>query len=102
MFNNFLIKYIAKNRILAIVFVYFLLSTILHATTGVDICIPCLWKSIFEIECPGCGLTTAFISLMKLNLKHAIETNWLILIVLPFGTFYLIKDVVKFKNTNSL
>ncbi len=102
MLNNFLIKYIANNKILAIVFVYFLFSTVLHATLGIDICIPCLWKSIFGIECPGCGLTTAFICLLKLNFKNAVETNWLILIVLPFATFYLIQDIIKFKNTNCL
>jgi hypothetical protein len=39
---------------------------------------------------------------LKLNFKNAVETNWLILIVLPFATFYLIQDIIKFKNTNCL
>ena len=96
--SNTIIKYIAKNKILAIVGFYFLFSAILKAVADIDICIPCIWKSIFGVHCPGCGLTTAFISLIKLNFKNAFVTNWLIFIIVPFGIYYMIQDYVKFQE----
>ena len=91
-------KYIAKNKILAIFGFYFISSAILKSVAGIDICIPCVWKSIFGVHCPGCGLTNAFISLIELNFKNAFETNWLIFIIVPLGTYYLANDYVKFKR----
>jgi hypothetical protein len=93
---NTIIKYIARNKIFTIVGFYFLFSAILKATAEIDICIPCIWKSIFGVHCPGCGLTTAFISLIKLNFKNAFVTNWLIFIILPFGIYYIKQDYVDF------
>ena len=95
---NTIIKYIAKNKFLLIVGFYFLFSAILKAVAEIDICIPCLWKSIFGFQCPGCGLTTAFISLLDLNFKNAFESNWLIYIIVPFGIYYMIQDYVKFQE----
>jgi hypothetical protein len=94
--SNSILKYISKNKILAIISLYFFSSTILKAVSNKDLCIPCIWKSIFGIQCPGCGLTTAFISLIKLNFKNAFETNWLIFIIVPFGIYYLTQDYLKF------
>lgn len=93
--------YILKNKIISIVALYFLVSTILKATTGIDICIPCLWTLIFGFHCPGCGLTTAFISILKLNFIEAFESNWLIFIILPAGLYFLINDFVKYKKEYS-
>jgi hypothetical protein len=97
MFNT-LLKYLAENKILALVGIYFLFSTVLKATTEIDICIPCLWKSIFGIQCPGCGLTTAFISLIELDYRKAFDSNWLIFIIAPFGFYFMTLDYVKFRR----
>jgi len=93
-----LIKYIAKNKIISIVGFYFLFSVVLKALTDIDICIPCIWKSVFGFHCPSCGLTTAFISIIKLDFKNAIETNSLIFIIVPFGIYYMTRDYVKFQR----
>lgn len=93
-----IIKYIARNKICAIVGFYFLFSIILKATAEIDICIPCLWKAIFGVQCPGCGLTTAFISLIELNYRKAFESNWLIYIIVPFVIYYLTQDYIKFSR----
>ena len=96
--SNTIIKYITKNKILSIVCFYFLSSVILKAVADIDICIPCIWKSIFGVLCPGCGLTTAFISLIELNFNNAFETNWLIFIIVPFRIYYMTQDYVKFQR----
>ena len=100
-----IIKYIANNKYIAIVGFYLLFSTVLKAITDIDICIPCLWKTIFNFECLGCGLTTAFISVLKLNFKNAYETNWVIFIIVPVGIYYITQDFVTFRrkyNTKEL
>ena len=100
-----LLKYTANNKFTAAIGFYLLISTVLKAVTDIDICIPCLWKSLFNLHCPGCGLTTAFISILKLNFKNAYETNWLIFVIVPVGIYYVIDDFIKFTrkyNTKEL
>lgn len=96
--SNPVVKYIAINKIIVITGAYFFLSAILKAMTGIDVCMPCLWKMIFGFNCPGCGLTTSFISLIELNFMKAFENNWLIFLIVPLGIYYLIKDYNKFKR----
>jgi hypothetical protein len=68
-------SYLRTNNFIPIACSYLLLSALLKSTTGIDICIPCIWQSIFGIHCPGCGLTTAFISMIEFNFKNAFEIN---------------------------
>lgn len=96
--SNLNIQYFTKNMVLAVVGVYIMFSAILKTVSGIDICIPCIWKSLFGINCPGCGLTTAFISLMELNFNHAFEANWLIFIIIPYGIYYLTQDYISFQR----
>lgn len=95
---DLLYKYLRVNYLFTIVAVYFLLSTSLNALTDIDVCIPCLWKTIFNVNCPGCGLTRAFINLLKLDFKHAFEMNKFIFIILPLGIYYLLSDLKRFKQ----
>ena len=95
--SNPVIKYIVRNKIIVIVGAYFFLSAILKATTEIDVCIPCLWKAIFGFHCPGCGLSTALISLMKLDFRGAFESNWMIFILMPLGVYYFTNDFIRFK-----
>ena len=84
--------------VLAAVGVYFMFSAILKTVSGIDICIPCIWKSILGFNCPGCGLTTALISLMELNFNHAFEANWLIFIIIPYAIYSLMQDYVSLQR----
>lgn len=87
--------YFLKNKLIAAVGLYFVVSSILKLSTGIDICIPCIWKSIFGFQCPGCGLTTAFIDLLKLDFKGAYGSNRLIYIVAPAVLYFIITDLRK-------
>ena len=96
MINYKIIGYIKMNPFISIICIYFLFSTILKSTSGIDICIPCIWKTFLGFNCPGCGLTKAFISLIELDVKKAFENNWLIFIIMPLGSYYLIHDYYKY------
>lgn len=70
------------------------------------ISIPCASKKLFNISCPACGLTRAFKSLLKFDIKSAIEYNFLIIPVIMFlvtMNIFLIYDIITNKDkTKSL
>ena len=59
--------------------------------------IPCLIKWAFGIECPGCGITRAYISLFRLDLKQAFMYNRMFWVV-PFCFLFYLFDGQLFKN----
>lgn len=78
--------------------VYFVSSIILKTVFSVDILFPCIWETLFSINCPGCGLTTALIKIVTFDFYSAYLTNPLISLVLPIGLFCIISDFYKFTN----
>lgn len=100
MFRTFSLglKYLWSNKIVSIVAGYILVSVFVKLFLDIDICIPCLWKTIFGFTCPGCGLTTALIKLIEFDLAGAYKTNQLIFIIIPTGLLYLLADFTKFKK----
>ncbi len=84
--------YVRSNKLISLVALYFIVSVVLQMAFSVNIMIPCLWKTIFNIKCPGCGLTTALISLIRFDIASAYSANPLIFVVLPSVIFYIIKD----------
>lgn len=84
--------YIRLNLIVFSIIIYMIFSVFLYLITDINICIPCLWKIIFGINCPSCGLTRAFMYLIKLDFVNAFRANWLIFIVIPSSVYILIKD----------
>jgi hypothetical protein len=89
-------RYLWSRGLFTAVGAYFLFSIILYATTGIDICIPCIWYTIFGVHCPGCGLTKAFIYILQLDFASAWNSNPLAFVVAPAGIFFLYKDISRF------
>ncbi len=61
----------------------------------------CVFKKIFNIPCPVCGLTRAFKSIIKLDLIRAYHYNALsviIFVLLLVYNIYLIYDIVMNKK----
>ena len=66
--------------------------------------VPCLFKLVFHIPCPGCGLTRAFKELFKLNISKALYYNILCIPIIIFFIYWFIlfiKDLIK-KENNSI
>ena len=59
--------------------------------------VPCFFLMLFHIPCPGCGITRAFISLLKLNIKDAVFYNPCIFLM-PLFFLYFWQNGVVFKN----
>ena len=93
-----IVKYILNHKIMALVTFYFFIAVFLKLVSAIDILIPCLWKTLFHFNCPGCGLTTAFIKLLTLDISGAYAANPLIFIILPFSIYYICKDFIQFNE----
>ena len=64
--------------------------------------LPCLFKAVFGIPCPGCGMTRAYISLLHLDFLQAFNFNIMfwsvpVLVLLYFLDGKLLK--AKWANT---
>jgi hypothetical protein len=92
------LAYAKANLIYFLVGSYIVFSSVLNLLTGIDICIPCLFKTIFNVECPGCGLTRAFIHLLEFDFVGAYDSNALIFIVLPVAFTFLVNDFLTFNR----
>lgn len=93
--------YLWHHRLFSLVVAYINFACLLRIFTAVDIGIPCLWKSLSGISCPGCGLTSAYISCLKLDLAAAWHANPLIFIVAPAATGILLTDFRAFVRMRS-
>jgi hypothetical protein len=98
---NLLFGYLRSKIILAIVAAYFVLSVVLNLFFSIDVQIPCLWKSIFHMDCPGCGLTHATENLVALDPIAAYNTNPLIFILIPLLALVIVSDFRKFKRRSA-
>jgi len=59
------------------------------------ISIPCIFKLVFNIPCPGCGLTRAFILISRLEFADAFRMNILAIPLFLGGAAYFVCAVVE-------
>ena len=54
--------------------------------------IPCLFKALFHICCPGCGMTRAYLSLLRFDIRKAFEYHPMFWAVPVWYLMYLFDD----------
>ena len=82
------IKRVVKTY--SILIIIFISYYIIHKYTGFYI--PCIFRQITGLKCPGCGITRCLFALLKLQIKKAFYYNPLVFILLPFITIYFIYE----------
>jgi len=92
-----LLKYLRLHWIYTILIGYFSVAIALYMVSDIHILIPCLWKAISGYECPGCGLTTAFIALLKMQWEDAWSANPMIFVLIPVFICLILRDFKRFK-----
>ncbi|MBP1991603.1 hypothetical protein J2Z66_003210 [Paenibacillus eucommiae] len=55
-----------------------------------NIAIPCVFHEVTGLYCPGCGITRAALSLLRLDFVQAFRYNPLVFILLPLYVIYFI------------
>jgi len=96
--NSFLIGLIRSNKLLASVLIYEILMTLVVMTTSFDLRIPCFFTFCFGINCYGCGMSDAFLEIIKLNFIEAFRLNFLVYPFIIGVTWYLIVEFRKFRS----
>jgi hypothetical protein len=54
----------------------------------------CVWRNLFGIECPTCGMTRAFSSILHGRLVQAFGYNKLVIVVFPTFCAFLFREAV--------
>lgn len=67
-----------------------------------DYLLPCLNKSLFGVDCLGCGIQRAFILLIKGDFIAAFKMYPAIYTLLLFGLFLMITYKLRFKNKQKI
>ena len=67
-----------------------------------DFLLPCLNKSLFGIDCLGCGIQRAFMHLIRGEFLLAYKMYPAIYTLLLFGLFLLINRKMNFKNSRKI
>lgn len=94
--------YLRRNRVMAAAVAYFGGGLALMRFGGIDVLPPCLWKLLAGVDCPGCGLTTAMLHLLRLDPAAAYASNPLVFLVLPAVAAYLLQDLHRFRRSAAL
>ena len=81
---------IKKNIILYVIGISIIVVICLKYNIG----IPCLFYELTGKYCPGCGITRAFFSLLKLDIYQAFRYNIIFVVLLPFIIAYLIYKII--------
>lgn len=98
---RFAAAYAGRNRVMAAAVIYFGGGLVLMRFGGIDVLPPCLLKLVTGIDCPGCGMTTAMLHLLRLDPAAAYASNPLVFLVLPAVGAYLLKDFMRFMREQS-
>lgn len=64
--------------------------------------LPCLNKSLFGFECPGCGLQRSVVMLIKGDFIGALHMYPAIYTLIPLGVVFIANRFVDYKYQNTL
>ena len=88
------------KRIINLLLLVFGISFIIIVTSGI-FRFDCLFKTLFNINCPGCGLTRSFRSIFNLDFYSAFNYNILgiplFIIGIVIGISFIV-DIIKNSN----
>ena len=61
--------------------------------------IPCLFRQVTGFKCPGCGVTSMCLALLRLDFAAAWQANPVLLLLLPVLTALLIRQAMRYVKT---
>ena len=97
MFNHHtILSYVRARWAWLIVLAFIAVALLLRLFTPVNVLPPCLWTALFHHHCPGCGLTTALLQLLRLDVRGAWDANPLIFPLLIVFFAAILRDFRKF------
>ena len=68
---------------------FVLLAAALVVALPASFHLPCVWKTLFGIPCPGCGMVHAFLSLLRLDVAAAFSYHPMVFFMPLLVLFFL-------------
>ncbi len=65
--------------------------------TGIGI--PCVFRLITGLQCPGCGISRMLMALVRLDFVSALQCNPAVFLTAPFLLFFLIRSDIDYIRT---
>lgn len=85
-----------SKRILNLVFVFSVLALYYLARLVFGFRIPCIFRLVTGLKCPGCGISTVLMETPRLHFRKAFAANQFIFVTLPFLIFELIYLIIHY------
>ena len=63
--------------------------------------IPCIFRTVTGLKCPGCGVSEMCLSLLRLDFSHAFRANPAIMLLTPAWIFIFADISVRYIRTGS-
>lgn len=64
--------------------------------------VPCIFREITHLNCPGCGITRACLALLDLDFYQAFRYNMLVFVLAPFYLLYLFLESKGYRRSSSM
>ena len=80
------------------IFILLGISIFVFICTSGTIKVDCLFKKLFNIRCPGCGLTRSIRALIRLDIITSFKYNIfgpILFIIFIIFVIFIIKDIIK-------
>ena len=90
-----------KKKLILIILGFLLLAVVLSILGLNGIRIPCIFKTITSLSCPGCGNTRAAISLLKFDIISAFKYNALFIIEFSYLIWVFTFTIKNYTKTQS-
>jgi hypothetical protein len=58
----------------------------------------CMWRNLLGIQCPFCGMTRAFSSVLHGQFRAAFQYNRLVTVVFPFTCAMLVRELLRLRR----
>lgn len=52
----------------------------------------CVFYNLFDVKCPGCGMTRAFYNAFHGDFLRAVEYNWFVILLFPAFIILMLED----------
>ncbi len=89
-------KTIQQRLIVALFFlalILILIGIFSYLHTSYNIGIPCVIHTTTGLDCPGCGMTRATVSVFKLDFQSAFEYNPIVFLVIPLLAYLILGNL---------
>ena len=70
------------------------------AAVNMSVSVPCVFKLLFDIPCPGCGLYRAGVMLSQLDFVNALQMNIMLLPLLLVGAMHIMCALIDALSNN--